>query len=51
MSLTKSRMGADKGSLKEQLEQEEAELQAELEAVSKDKARASKKEATKPKKT
>ena len=44
MSLTKAKMGANKGSLKAQLEQEESDLQVELEAVSKDKARASKKE-------
>jgi len=44
MSLTKAKMGANKGSLKAQLEQEEAELQAELDAVAKDKVRASKKE-------
>lgn len=44
MSLTKAKMGANKGSLKAKLEQEEADLQVELEAVAKDKARASKKE-------
>lgn len=43
MSLTTSKMGADKGNLKEQLEREERELQAELEAVKKDKAKVAKK--------
>ncbi len=37
-------MGASKGSLKEQLLQQERDLQAELEAVEKAKARASKTE-------
>lgn len=40
MSLTKAKMG----SLKDQLAQEELDLQAELEEVAKEKARASKKE-------
>lgn len=40
MSLTAAKMG----SLKDQLAQEEVDLKAELEAVAKDKARASKKE-------
>jgi len=44
MSLTKAKMGANKGSLKAQLEQEERDLAVEMEAVEKDKARASKKE-------
>lgn len=46
MSLTSAKMG----SLKDRLAQEELDLQAELEEVAKEKARAAKKEADKPKK-
>ena len=40
MSLTVAKMGGDKGSLKAQLDQEERDIKAELEAVEKAKARA-----------
>lgn len=47
-------MGANKGSLKEQLEQEERDLEAELTAVKEDKMKVSKKDdkksASKPEK-
>lgn len=40
MSLNPGKMGADKGNLKAQLDQDERDLKAELEAVEKAKVRA-----------